>query len=52
MLLKTQLCKPEEKFIMRATILYRAGDVRVATVPDAKIEKPSDTLVRIMRACI
>ena len=37
---------------MRATIMYRAGDVRVENVPDAKIEKPTDALVRITRACI
>ncbi len=37
---------------MRATIMYRAGDVRVENVPDAKIENPTDALVRITRACI
>jgi threonine dehydrogenase-like Zn-dependent dehydrogenase len=37
---------------MRATIMYRAGDVRVETVPDAKIKQPTDALVRITRACI
>ena len=37
---------------MRATIMYRAGDVRVETVPDAAISKPTDALVRITRACI
>jgi threonine dehydrogenase-like Zn-dependent dehydrogenase len=37
---------------MRATIMYRAGDVRVETVPDATILKPTDALVRITRACI
>ena len=37
---------------MRATIMYRAGDVRVEKVPDAKIENPTDALVRITRACI
>lgn len=37
---------------MRATIMYRAGDVRVENVPDAKIEQPTDALVRITRACI
>jgi len=37
---------------MRATIMYRAGDVRVETVPDATITKPTDALVRITRACI
>src|SRR3954453_3346838 len=37
---------------MRATIMYRAGDVRVETVPDATIKQPSDALVRVSRACI
>lgn len=37
---------------MRATIMYRAGDVRVENVPDATIVKPTDALVRITRACI
>ncbi len=32
--------------------MYRAGDVRVENVPDAKIENPTDALVRITRACI
>src|SRR5438876_8243340 len=37
---------------MRATIMYRAGDVRVENVPDAKLIKPTDALVRITRASI
>lgn len=37
---------------MRATIMYSAGDVRVETVPDAKIVKPTDAVVTITRACI
>ena len=37
---------------MRATIMFRAGDVRVQNVPDAKVENPTDALVRITRACI
>jgi threonine dehydrogenase-like Zn-dependent dehydrogenase len=37
---------------MRATIMYRAGDVRLENVPDATIVKPTDALVRITRACI
>jgi len=37
---------------MRATIMYRAGDVRVETVPDAKLVNPTDALVRVTRACI
>jgi threonine dehydrogenase-like Zn-dependent dehydrogenase len=37
---------------MRATIMYRAGDVRVENVPDATIKNPTDALVRTTRACI
>src|SRR3954453_1237728 len=37
---------------MRATIMYRAGDVRVENVPDATLTTPTDALVRISRACI
>jgi len=37
---------------MRATILYRAGDVRVENVADATLKQPTDALVRITRACI
>jgi threonine dehydrogenase-like Zn-dependent dehydrogenase len=37
---------------MRATVMYRAGDVRVETVPDAGIVEPTDALLRVTRACI
>src|SRR3954467_10882868 len=37
---------------MKATIMYRAGDVRVENVPDAIIKQPTDALLRITRACI
>src|SRR3712207_2287773 len=37
---------------MRATVMYRAGDVRVENVPDATLVKPTDALVRVTRACI
>ncbi len=37
---------------MRATIMYRAGDVRVENVPDPTLKEPTDALVRITRACI
>src|SRR5256886_17127736 len=37
---------------MRATIMYRAGDVRVENVPDATLSQPTDALVRITRASI
>src|ERR1051325_5731003 len=37
---------------MRATIMYGAGDVRVETVPDARVIEPTDALVTVTRACI
>ena len=37
---------------MRATVMYGAHDVRVETVPDARIVVPTDVLVRVTRACI
>lgn len=37
---------------MHATIMYRAGDVRVENVPDATLVNPTDALIRITRACI
>lgn len=37
---------------MRATIMYKAGDVRIETVPDAKLVEPTDALIRVSRACI
>lgn len=37
---------------MRATIMYRAGDVRVENVPDARLVEPTDAIITISRACI
>ena len=37
---------------MRATLMYRAGDVRVEKVPDAVLVEPMDALVAVSRACI
>ncbi|WP_045739841.1 alcohol dehydrogenase catalytic domain-containing protein [Actinoplanes rectilineatus] len=37
---------------MRATFLYGAGDVRVETVPDPVLKRPTDALVRVTAACI
>src|SRR2546423_8726135 len=37
---------------MRATIMCGARDVRIATVPDARLVEPTDALVRITRSCI
>jgi threonine dehydrogenase-like Zn-dependent dehydrogenase len=37
---------------MLATFMYGAGDVRVETVPDPIIQKPTDAIVRTVRSCI
>ncbi|MFJ5863674.1 zinc-dependent alcohol dehydrogenase family protein [Streptomyces parvus] len=37
---------------MRATLMYAAGDVRVETVPDPKIQAPTDAVVRILLSCV
>ncbi|MFE4755067.1 zinc-binding dehydrogenase [Streptomyces mirabilis] len=37
---------------MRATLIYGAGDVRVEDVPDPKIQRPTDAVVRVVRSCI
>jgi threonine dehydrogenase-like Zn-dependent dehydrogenase len=37
---------------MRATVMYGAGEVRVETVPDARIVEATDALVRVTRSCI
>jgi threonine dehydrogenase-like Zn-dependent dehydrogenase len=37
---------------MRATVMYSAGDVRVETVPDARLIETTDALVRVSRAAI
>jgi hypothetical protein len=37
---------------MRATIMYRAGDVRIENVPDAGLIEPTDAVITITRACI
>src|SRR4051794_21374379 len=37
---------------MRATVMYGVHDMRVETVPDARIVEPTDALVRVTRACI
>src|SRR6266511_4348455 len=38
--------------LMRATVMYGAGDVRIENVPDATIIEPTDAVVRVTRACI
>ena len=37
---------------MRATVMYRPGEVRIETVPDARIIEPTDAVVAVSRACI
>jgi threonine dehydrogenase-like Zn-dependent dehydrogenase len=37
---------------MRATVMYRAGDVRIENVPDARIVEATDAVIRVTRACI
>jgi threonine dehydrogenase-like Zn-dependent dehydrogenase len=37
---------------MRATVFHSAGDVRVESVPDPSIQKPTDAIVRVTHACI
>ncbi len=37
---------------MRATVMHGAGDVRIETVPDARLIEPTDALVVVTRAAI
>jgi len=37
---------------MRATVMHKAHDVTVENLPDARIEQPTDAVIRITRACI
>jgi threonine dehydrogenase-like Zn-dependent dehydrogenase len=37
---------------MRATVMYGAGDVRVETVPDARLVEPTDAVVAVTRSAI
>jgi hypothetical protein len=37
---------------MRATFMYKAGDVRVDDVPDPRLVEPTDAILRVTRACI
>jgi threonine dehydrogenase-like Zn-dependent dehydrogenase len=37
---------------MRATVMFGAGDVRIETVPDARLIEPADALVDVTRAAI
>lgn len=37
---------------MRATVMHKAGDVRIETIPDADLRAPTDAVIRVTRACI
>ncbi|GAA2888232.1 IMP dehydrogenase [Actinoplanes cyaneus] len=37
---------------MRATLMYGAGDVRVETIADPSLQKPTDAIVRVVRSCV
>ncbi|MFG1609812.1 zinc-binding dehydrogenase [Actinoplanes sp. NPDC049265] len=37
---------------MRAALMYAAGDVRVEAVADPTLERPTDAIVRVVRACV
>jgi threonine dehydrogenase-like Zn-dependent dehydrogenase len=37
---------------MRAALMYRAGDVRIENVPDARLIEPADAIITITAACI
>lgn len=37
---------------MRAALMYGAGDIRVADVPDPTIQEPTDAIIRVTYACV
>jgi len=37
---------------MRATVMYKAGDVRIENVPDPQIIESTDAVIRVTRACV
>ena len=37
---------------MRATLMFKAGDVRVLEVPDPEIQAPTDAVIRVTHACV
>jgi threonine dehydrogenase-like Zn-dependent dehydrogenase len=37
---------------MRATVIHGPGDVRIETVPDPVVQRPTDALVRVVASCI
>jgi threonine dehydrogenase-like Zn-dependent dehydrogenase len=49
---RTRVIGHTQEEVMRATVIYGAGDVRVESVPDPVIAEPSDAVVRVLRASI
>jgi hypothetical protein len=37
---------------MKATVMYKSGDVRVEEVPDPVIKEPTDAVIRVTYACV
>lgn len=37
---------------MKATLMYKSGDVRVEEVPDPVIQEPTDAVIRVTYACV
>ncbi|KQV03251.1 MULTISPECIES: zinc-dependent alcohol dehydrogenase family protein [unclassified Kitasatospora] len=37
---------------MRATVIHGPNDIRIEEVPDPRIERPTDAVVRVLNACI
>ena len=37
---------------MRATTIHGPGDIRFEEVPDPKIQRPTDAIVKVVRGCI
>jgi hypothetical protein len=37
---------------MRATVIHAPHDIRVEEVPDPAIQRPTDAVLRVLRACI
>src|SRR6266508_2207534 len=42
----------DRRSLVRATVMYGAGDVRVEQVPDASVRQPTDAVVRVVRSAI
>ncbi|MFD3444542.1 zinc-binding dehydrogenase [Microbacteriaceae bacterium 4G12] len=37
---------------MKATLMYKSGDVRVVEVPEPEIQEPTDAIIRVTYACV